>query len=210
LRVSAERKRFRSHFPHGGEGILRLGTPERQAMLNVPQNLSTTAPHKLPKPVPVVAICWYTIQPAINEKCPAADNNLLLLVRCSYASSWRVIKLIGFNGVDGNLVCPRTPCMATAPSIQPASFRAPNVWSTSARSMLPSVCIFEWKWRMNSVVAHASFLPFQPLYPRLLVQATDRRKGYSCSTLLPRGWLRVLARNVGADAMTSNALLMVV
>src|SRR5713226_447004 len=27
LRVSAEQKRFRSHFPHGGDGVLRFATP---------------------------------------------------------------------------------------------------------------------------------------------------------------------------------------
>jgi len=41
------------------------------------------------------------VQTAINEEWPLADNNLLSLVRCSYASSWRVIKVIEFNCVDG-------------------------------------------------------------------------------------------------------------
>ena len=49
---------------------------------NAPQNLSTPRHISFRYPVPVVAVCWYMVQTAISEECPAADNNLLSLVRC--------------------------------------------------------------------------------------------------------------------------------
>ncbi len=114
-------------------------------------------------------------------------QNLLSLVRCSYASSWRVIKVIGFNGVDGKVVCPRAACMATAPSIQPASLRPERVLNVERQVDAAARMHFEWKWRMKFSSCSRIFSSLQPLYPRLLVQATNRRKGYSCSALLPRG-----------------------
>src|SRR5712692_912339 len=69
--------------------------------------------------------------------------------------------------------------------------------------MLPSVCIFEWKWRMKFSSCSVCFPPFDaPL--EFVVKALDRRKGYSCSVLLRGGWLRMFPPNVGAEAMTSK------